>query len=192
VEDGTSAVWKGIARPEWRSLFLIVQDGDEECDALVPFDPSVLSPEPGDPLSEEEVARYIDDGESDDVEFKSWKKLEGNGKDKDTILHSVIAFGNAVGGVLLVGVNNEGEADGPEVALVEEQELHNRAERLSRRFREKAEPTVPVRIQLIRYAGGYLFAISVQEVQRKPCMSRGGAVYIRAGSESRPARLELE
>lgn len=65
------------------------------------------------------LEEIIDEGESDELEFKAtfrWDVNEGkiNKKLQDVIVKTVAAFGNADGGTLLIGVNDDGEAVGLE------------------------------------------------------------------------------
>jgi hypothetical protein len=74
------------------------------------------SEEPISPVSLEDL---IADGESDELEFKSslrwdFKEQSVNKKVEEVIVKSVAAFGNAQGGTLLIGVDDEGHILGLE------------------------------------------------------------------------------
>jgi predicted HTH transcriptional regulator len=69
------------------------------------------------PTGEEDVLRLIREGESTSLEFKSslrwdYRESKVNSKLEEVILKSLAAFNNGEGGILLIGVSDDGEALG--------------------------------------------------------------------------------
>lgn len=70
-------------------------------------------------FSEEKIKKIIENGESSNVEFKSslrwhYYKESASKKVEEIILKSIAAFNNAEGGILLIGINDNGEIMGLE------------------------------------------------------------------------------
>ncbi len=185
--DGST--WSTIARPDWVGvhLFAMAENG-EIIEDYPPLRMDSIPLELADTLSQSEVCRLIDEGESDELELKSWRLLDSDGARKH-VVKTVIAMANTEGGVFLLGVTDDGQVDGPEhnddgVMPVEVQEA---AAEVKNWITEHIEPSVVVKIRPVVHDGHYLLSTTVEPSEKRPHSDKGGRFFVRSGASSRPA-----
>lgn len=114
------------------------------------------------------------DGEGLACEFKE-SFPEGN-----KLAKSIAAFATVGGGLILIGVRNDGTVCGLNEAELDR--LYHRAQSIA----ESVEPPVAHRV-LPCYDGGVILVICIEKDQAEPVYYYEGRPYIRVGRSSRPA-----
>ncbi len=114
------------------------------------------------------------DGEGQACEFKE-SFPEGN-----KLAKSVAAFATVGGGLILIGVRNDGKVAGLDEAEVDR--LYHRAQSIA----ESVEPPVAHRVSQC-YDDGIILVVCIHSDQAKPVYYYEGRPYIRVGRSSRPA-----
>ena len=130
------------------------------------------------------VERLVSQGENDSVEFKPGVRDHGA---KREWAESAIAFANRKGGVILVGVDDNGRISG----------VHGGdwVDIISESLRERCEPTIGLDVQRVVVAEDVIvYVVRVNESSNKPHMMKGaGIIYLRVGSTDKPVtRYELD
>lgn len=116
--------------------------------------------------------QLLSDGESKQVEFKS------SVDPMDAIGKLVCAFLNTQGGVVIIGVNDEGTANGSAT--------QDQAESLSTYLRDTISPNVLYDVSFDETSAGSVVTVSVPAGPDRPYVF-DGAVYIRKGAATRAA-----
>lgn len=117
----------------------------------------------------------LETGESMRVEFvDSPSALE-------SIARSVCAMLNSKGGVVLAGIDEQGRATG--------QASEQDAKAVRRYLHEHITPRVLFTVSLDEVPGGSVVAVDVPEGRDRPYVVEG-AIYVRAGAQTRPADAE--
>ena len=124
------------------------------------------------------VQNIIKGGESQTVEFK---QAASSAKD---VAREIVAFANTNGGILILGVADDGRLLGIEDAHKTEQILINV-------LNQSCQPPVQAMIHQISVSGKPLVVIDVPEGSRKPYKANH-ITYLRTGSATRPASREEE
>ncbi|QDA30606.1 DeoR family transcriptional regulator [Thermococcus indicus] len=117
-----------------------------------------------------DVERLISTGENEEIEFK--ENFDFNG-----ILETAVAFANKRGGVILVGVRNNGAVVGVQIGR---ETLRDWANRIS----QNTDPPVIPELEVEEVNGKKVLCIKIDEYPVKPVMFRGRA-YLRAGSSNK-------
>lgn len=127
-------------------------------------------------LTQEEVLKLIESGESVTVEFKSWEKAHSKKDLLNHITKEAVALANTKGGYIFVGVEDSGEISGcPEV------DIQNIIETIY----DKTRPPMFTDIQMIHLNDKKVLIISVD---KSPTLqtTTSGEVYKRLGKNSKP------
>jgi len=133
-------------------------------------------------LQTEDIRNLIDQGENETVEFKREIKDE---KSKISFMQTVISFSNTKGGIILLGVDDQGSIIGIFGNKVEEQ--------ISNIISSRCEQTIDYTVKSIYLEDKTIYAIQIQEGKDKPYVLRDKGVYVRRGSTDRIAnRYELD
>lgn len=120
------------------------------------------------PMSMNDLQQLIAQGEGQQLEFKrSLAELE-------TAARTIVAFANADGGIVLLGVRDSGEILGVEVG-------EHTKERLSTAITDSTDPIVYPSIEIIPFAGKAVVAIKVEASENRPHLCKGRA-YKRVGA----------
>ncbi|MGJ7920636.1 RNA-binding domain-containing protein [Neobacillus sp. LXY-4] len=122
-----------------------------------------------------DINEIIQQGESKKVEFKSWVKA--NKKELMNILtNESVGFANTDGGIILVGVEDDGEITG----------CHDYDEQnIIESIYDRTVPNLFTDIDIIRFAGKDILKISIQKSQEIVATSKG-VVYKRLGKNTKP------
>ncbi len=132
---------------------------------------------------EEFVRHLVNGGEDLHVEFKPNKRDE---RDKEEWAETAIAFANKEGGIILIGVRDNGTIEGVQGAGIEDV--------ISKSVRDRCEPPIEPVIRQVMIEDKYVYIVQVKEGSNKPHFRRGkGVAFIRSGSTDRPmSRYELD
>lgn len=131
-------------------------------------------------IPEEIVKTWIDGGENETVEFKEVLTHA------DDVMKSIVAFANTKGGVILVGVNDDGSIAGYK------EPANSTRERLERMIAEKCDPPVPFGIERVD-VGEEITVIKIPKGDKKIYAVNNGGIYVRRNSSDRfikPSELE--
>lgn len=128
-------------------------------------------------MEEIELRSLILKGEDTTLEFKSKEKI----KDTHDLAAECVAFLNRRGGMLLIGVNDDGEIDG-----FASHELESCASQLRSMAKDKISPPVMIDTENVVTGKGIVIVLRLEEGVDKPYQTtKGGAFYIRSGDEKR-------
>lgn len=121
---------------------------------------------------------YIQNGENQQIEFK--KDLPSN---DIKLMKTISAFANTEGGIIFLGVDDEGKIIGFDRPKIEDS--------LSDKIRNTCDPPIEIDIHRFELKGIPLIAIIVPNGKNKPYLVKG-TPYIRHGATSREiTRIEL-
>lgn len=127
-------------------------------------------------VPEQQLAHFIDMGESNAVEFK--ETLDDGSEFAETI----VAFANTGDGVIFVGVDDNATIVGVTSPAKEKERILNFVE-------SYCEPTPPVDVQVATIQGKEILAVYVSKGRDPPYVHRSrGVVYVRRGGTDRPAK----
>lgn len=131
--------------------------------------------------SEDSLLQHLEKGESQYVEYKI--SLDDK-RARDKIPKAISSFANASGGILFLGVNDEGVP----VKSIEQSEQ----DRISQIISEHIEPLVEVKMQQIEVRGCKILAVIIPEGEDKPYVVKDRGVFIRYNGTTKQAnRNEL-
>ncbi len=126
-----------------------------------------------------QITDILSQGENSAVEFKSAATTP------EMVAREMISFANTNGGVILVGVEDDGTVSGVDTGKQNETWASNIA-------RDAVVPPLNVDSQIVDYQGNNLLCIDVPKGKHKPYQSVSGKYYIRVGSTNRtPSQVEL-
>lgn len=115
-------------------------------------------------------------GENNRVEFKSWKKAKSKKDIIDLVVKELVALANSNGGVVLLGVEDDGKVTG-----CEGYDCQNIIEAIY----DKTRPNMYVEIEDIEYKKLHILVLSVGKDNNIYATS-AGACYRRLGKNSKP------
>lgn len=126
-------------------------------------------------MDEKDLSGIISQGENEEVEFK---EDLGN---IQSIARTICAFGNSNGGVLLVGVKDDGKISGIKSGFdIIQQKISSIVENIF--------PTPNIELQRVELDEKSIVAVIIQSAYQNSYFTYKGAVYVRTGSTTR--RLE--
>ena len=127
-------------------------------------------------MNSEIVEDLIRQGESQNVELK---RAASSAKD---LAREIVAFANTCGGVIVIGVDDNGEVMGVRDSRKAEQVITNA-------LNHNCRPSISASIRQVDVSGKNLVVIEVPEGMKKP-YEANHVVYLRTGSSTRPASRE--
>ena len=169
-------------RPDSWEVALLGHDG-EFLDSRSPYMASVQSHTRSFTILDVEAIRQLAlEGESETVEFKM---APHNDAGREDLVETVVAFSNTAGGVILVGVNDNGQIEGAG-AVAERDSLLSM-------IRDRTAPPLAPTVRQVTVDDKPLYVIEVSPGEDKPYLLAGkGIAYVRVGSTDRPpTRYEL-
>jgi len=131
-------------------------------------------------MSRQDLKNLVATGESSFLEFKH--KVASPEK----IAREIVAFANATGGTILIGVADNGELIGTESYMEEEFWLNQAI--------DLCIPNIEIRMELLNIGNKDIIIIEVPEAETKPVYvkgNKGRKVFIRQGDECQLASEDL-
>ena len=165
--------------------------------------PSILNPPPTLDPEYQELRDALDGGESETVEFKAWLPVDRLKPKSYELLRAATAFANRFGGVIYVGVTDEGEVIGAAQQLrteflnstvTNEDELRSEyATTLRKYLNQGISPTPSSNVGWITHAGIPVLRIGVLSKGVLHSVVEDGAIFIRKGArDMRASPAEIE
>ncbi len=131
--------------------------------------------------SSEDILETIHQGEREDVEFKETIT------NSDDVVKTIVAMANTRGGVLFIGVNDDGQV----VPLKED--LAVIKDKIRNWVRDWCEQPVLLTVATEKVLEQNILMVLVEQSTNRPCWIRGKGAYIRYGASNRHAtRAEVE
>ncbi len=132
-------------------------------------------------IATEELKLLLLRGEDESLEFKANTHKE----QRDDVLESVVAFANRRGGIIIIGVDDQGKI------LDSQEEPKVVKSRLQNWIADCVDPRVDFEARFVEESGVHI--IYIKELENKPSFLRNRGPYIRAGSTDRiMTRAELD
>ena len=168
-------------KPEFLSVYLMDSELDEEIDwkqiDLI-WGSKTEATDVG--ATEDSLIQWIEKGEGENVEFKSEFDADST---KVKFKKSVTAFSNTKGGLIFIGINDEGVA---------EKECNLKDEMIIQLVHD-IEPDPKISFHRITVNEKSILAVKVEEGKEKPHNLRDQGIFIRRGkTNSRASRLEIQ
>ncbi len=132
-------------------------------------------------MEPEELIEIILKGEDSNYEFKS------NISHGSNLVKEVIAFSNSQGGVILIGLNDDGEIEG-----LSSDDIKWLNQLLPNLASDNIRPSITLNAQNVSLAEGLVMVISVPEGVNKPYMDNDTSIYVRNGARSQKLRSREE
>jgi schlafen family protein len=134
-----------------------------------------------------QVAWLVSRGESETLEFKEFPSEKAARKrhheDLRRIVETVVAFANTGGGIILVGVSDEGGGTGVDVPSARHV--------IEQSMRELTDPLIQVEFDASELDGQAVLVVKVTQGHGRPYTSKtSGAVHVRVGASNFRARSE--
>jgi hypothetical protein len=155
--------------------------------------PSILHPPPATDPEYQELRDALDQGESENVEFKMWLPVDRKNKKSDELLKATTAFANAYGGVIYVGVTDDCEVVGTEKQLGNDDKRNEYARVVRLILNQGISPAPAHRVSWVNHAGHHVCRIQVLSKGVLHHVVEDRAIYIRRGGSDRratPAEIE--
>ena len=127
-------------------------------------------------MKQDEIREIINNGENSYIEFK-----EESIKAKE-LAEEIVAFANSEGGIILIGVDDDGNIKGVSDTLIEEKVMNV--------CRNNCIPNIIPNYQSINIEGKTIAIITVQKGLNKPYYTIDHKYYIRVGTTKRIASRE--
>ncbi|MGK7394613.1 MAG: RNA-binding domain-containing protein [Candidatus Cyclobacteriaceae bacterium M3_2C_046] len=124
-------------------------------------------------MNTEYLLNLIGQGENSNIEFKIEEARPEN------IAREMVAFSNHLGGVLLIGVTDEGKIVGISGKDLEE--------KIANIARENVVPAINYSAHAVNYEDKKVFIVEIEKGQHKPYQTIDGKYWIRVGSTNRMA-----
>ena len=128
-----------------------------------------------------ELIDIIAAGEDSRTQFKA------NITNQDALASEIVAFSNAKGGRILVGIKNDGEVVG-----LSQEDIRRLNPLISDTASQTVKPSVNPTTENIHHPDGLVMVISIAEGFSKPYMDRTGAIWVKSGSDKRKATSREE
>lgn len=138
------------------------------------------------------------EGEGQHVEFKAWIPVNGEKEKRRELLEVLVAFANAEGGRLYIGVSDQGEIKGVDIPVQKHyRELNpNDAEAsrnqyvrdIRRLIAEGIQRTLVPSVQWLELAGLHVLCLEIERGNQRPYyLAENREILIRAGATNRRA-----
>lgn len=127
-------------------------------------------------MRQEELKSILDNGENSYIEFK-----EESIKAKD-LAEEIVAFANSEGGIILIGVDDEGIVKGITDTIIEEKIMNV--------CRNNCIPNIIPQFQMVEIDGKNIAVVTIHKGLNKPYYTVDHKYYIRVGTTKRIASRE--
>lgn len=127
-------------------------------------------------MTEQELRKMIAAGENTRQEFKSWVKCGNYKQRKELAVKSTVALANAVGGVFLFGVEDDGTITGCS---------ESDPQALMEAIYDMTRPSLFTEIEPVETSDGVVLVVSVDKVG-SPVATTSGIYYKRLGKVTKP------
>lgn len=127
-------------------------------------------------MTEQELRKMIAAGENTRQEFKSWVKCGNYKQRKELAVKSTVALANAVGGVFLFGVEDDGTITGCS---------ESDPQALMEAIYDMTRPSLFTEIEAVETSDGVVLVVSVDKVG-SPVATTSGIYYKRLGKVTKP------
>ncbi len=121
-----------------------------------------------------EILTVIRQGENSSVEFKSAKAHP------DSLARELVAFANTQGGILLIGVEDDGHISGLDESIEHEARIANIA-------RNNVNPPINVESAIVEMPEGRVLMVKVERGRDRPYQTLQNQFLVRVGSTNRTA-----
>jgi len=150
------------------------------------------------------LSEALEEGEGETIEFKDWIPVDRGQAKSVEYLETLVAFGNAKGGTLYIGVDDRGEVTGVARHLARLKSAGESTDSVEGRDRyvgalkklaaEGISPQVPVSFEWPEMAGHTVLQVSVGVCRDRPCSLIENARFLmRRGATNRTmSRADLE
>ncbi|MCY4215904.1 MAG: putative DNA binding domain-containing protein [Flavobacteriaceae bacterium] len=130
----------------------------------------------------EQLHAIIDNGEDSKHQFKS------HVKHPESLAREMVAYSNSNGGMILIGVTDNGELSGLTPDHIKHINQH-----ISNAVSQHVKPPINVNTQNFTLPGGKVIVISIKEGENKPYTDHNGDLYVKSGADKRKiiAREEM-
>lgn len=134
-------------------------------------------------MQPEEISRILSSGEDSRHQFKE------NILNADALAAELIAFSNAAGGQILVGVRDDGTVCG-----LSAEDVRRLNQLISNAASQNVRPAINPATENFQHPDGLIVIISVEQGLNRPYMDKNGAIWVKNGSDKRRAtsREELQ
>jgi ATP-dependent DNA helicase RecG len=126
-----------------------------------------------------ELAEKIKNGEDSFTQFKETIK------DSKKLAEEFVAFSNAEGGQLILGVKNNGSIQG-----LEDSEIESLNQLISNTAKDNIKPPIYPFTEILEIEGKKLIVISIKKGINKPYQTSSGFFYTKSGSDKRKISQE--
>ena len=151
----------------------------------IPKDVNIIATSDNSTFQEEIANRIANEGENMTLEFKS-KLDEGESREKDGFLRTVVAFANTKGGIILLGVDNDGQVVGLDP--------NDTKDTVVNKIEDNVSPVPYCEVIPQLQEGRQILVIRVRENAAKPCAymvnKNKPQYYVRRDGSNRLAKPE--
>jgi len=128
-------------------------------------------------MTEHEIKYLIEQGENSSIEFKN------TSIQIDSIAKEIIAFANTLGGVILIGIEDDKTISGIE-------SNKNWEEWIMNIVRNNVNPPLNIEFNILNIENKNIAIVDIPKGQNKPYQAIDGKYYIRVGSTNRIASMQ--
>lgn len=130
-----------------------------------------------------ELIEILSRGEDSRHQFKA------NFTNADALAAEIVAFSNTEGGLIFIGVNDDGSVLG-----LPGEDIHRLNQLISNTSSQNVRPAVNPITENVTHPAGIVLVVSIPAGMNKPYMDKNGAIWVKNGSDKRRAtsREELQ
>jgi len=114
-------------------------------------------------------------------------QLKANFTNVDSLAAEMVAFSNSDGGMILIGVNNDGTFSG-----LSREDMGRLNQLVSNAASQSVRPPINPRTENIFTPKGLVMVVTITDGISKPYMDNSGAIWVRSGSDKRKATSREE
>jgi ATP-dependent DNA helicase RecG len=107
-------------------------------------------------------------------------QLKANFTNVDSLASEMVAFSNSGGGMIVIGVNDNGTITG-----LGRDDMGRLNQLVSNAASQSVRPPINPRTENVAVAGGLVMVVTVADGISKPYMDNGGAIWVKSGADKR-------